>query len=103
MYNNIQIDGKTEDIICLNRSIKMQAFNWHVVECAAMYCRCCPLAIRRSKAIFQKPTVIIARNIPGRSIFMENNYLWHSQPFGPGQAEQAIKELKEIEAKLRKE
>ncbi len=103
--NNIQIDGKTEDIMPLEPlHKKYEAFNWHVVECAGNDIADVVRAIEEAKAIFQKPTVIIARNIPGRGVsFMENNYLWHSQPFGPGQAEQAIKELKEIEAKLRKE
>lgn len=103
--NNIQIDGKTEDIMPLEPlHKKYEAFNWHVVECAGNDIADVVRSIEEAKAVFQKPTVIIARNIPGRGVsFMENNYLWHSQPFGPGQAEQAIKELKEIEAKLRKE
>ena len=103
--NNIQIDGKTEDIMPLEPlRAKYEAFNWHVVECAGNNIADVVRAIEEAKAIFQKPTVIIAHNIPGRGVsFMENNYLWHSQPFKPGQAEQALKELKEIETKLLKE
>jgi transketolase len=103
--NNIQIDGKTEDIMPLEPlRAKYEAFNWHAVECVGNDIADVVRAIEEAKAIFQKPTVIIAHNIPGRGVsFMENNYLWHSQPFAPHQAEQALKELKEIEAKLLKE
>lgn len=103
--NNIQIDGKTEDIMPLEPlHKKYEAFNWHVVECAGNDIADVVRAIEEAKAIFQKPTVIIAHNIPGRGVsFMENNYLWHSQPLQPHQAEQALQELKEIEAKLSQE
>ena len=100
--NNIQIDGKTEDIMPLEPlRDKYEAFNWHVVECVGNDIADVVRAIEEAKAIFQKPTIIIAHNIPGRGVsFMENNYLWHSQPFQPGQAEQALQELKKIEKKL---
>lgn len=103
--NNIQIDGKTEDIMPLEPlRAKYESFNWHAVECAGNDIVDVVRALEEAKAIFQKPTVIIAHNIPGRGVsFMENNYLWHSQAFVPGQAEQAIKELKAIETKLLQE
>ncbi|MBI2037885.1 MAG: transketolase [Candidatus Magasanikbacteria bacterium] len=103
--NNIQIDGQTEDIMPLEPlRAKYEAFNWHAIECAGNDIADVVRAIEEAKAIFQKPTVIIAHNIPGRGVsFMENNYLWHSQPFQPHQEEQALNELKEIEKKLLKE
>lgn len=103
--NNIQIDGKTEDIMPLEPlQKKYEAFNWHAVECVGNDIADVVRATEEAKAIFQKPTVIIAHNIPGRGVsFMENNYLWHSQPFQPHQAEQALAELKKIEDKLLQE
>lgn len=103
--NNIQIDGKTEDIMPLEPlQKKYEAFNWHVVECAGNDIADVVRAVEEAKAVFQKPTVIIAHNIPGRGVsFMENNYLWHSQTFQPHQAEQALAELKKIEEKLLQE
>jgi hypothetical protein len=32
---------------------------------------------------------------------MENNFLWHSQPFKKGQEKQALEELREIEKQLK--
>lgn len=103
--NNIQIDGQTEDIMPLEPlAKKYEAFNWHIIECAGNDIADVVRALFEAKAIFQKPTVIIAHNIPGRGVsFMENNYLWHSQPFQPHQAEQALEELQIIEKMLLKE
>ena len=36
-----------------------------------------------AKAIYEKPTLIIAHTIPGKGVdFMEGNYLWHGNPPG---------------------
>lgn len=103
--NNIQIDGTTETIMPLEPlADKYRAFNWHVIECNGNDIADIGRAFEEAKKIHEKPVVIIAHTIPGRGVsYMENNYLWHSQPFKPGQAEQAIKELKAIGAQLKKE
>ncbi len=31
---------------------------------------------------------------------MENDYLWHSKPFKPGEAEKALKELRSLQGKI---
>lgn len=101
--NNIQIDGKTEDIMPLEPlADKYRAFNWHVIECSGNDVADVVRAFEEAKNIFQMPTVIIAHTMPGKGVsYMEGNYLWHSQPFKPGEAEQALKELKEYEARLK--
>jgi transketolase len=101
--NFIQIDGQTEDIMPLEPlDAKYRSFGWHVIECNGNDIADVVRAIEEAKSAYQQPVVIIAHTIPGRGVsFMENNYLWHSQPFKPGEAEQALKELKEIEAKLK--
>ncbi|MEK7655055.1 MAG: transketolase [Patescibacteria group bacterium] len=103
--NNIQIDGDTEDIMPLEPlHAKYEAFNWHVIECNGNEIADVARALGEAKKIHQKPICIIAHTIPGRGVsYMENNFLWHSQPFKPGQAEEALGELKEIEKKLKKE
>lgn len=100
--NNIQIDGQTEDIMPLEPlADKYRAFNWHVIEASGNDISDVVRAIEESKAIYQKPIVIIAHTIPGRGVsFMEGNYKWHSLPFKPGEAEQALDELRAIEQKL---
>lgn len=103
--NYIQIDGKTEDIMPLDPlADKYRAFNWHVIECNGNDIADVVRALDEAKAMGQKPTAIIAYTIPGKDVsFMENNYLWHSRPFKPGEAEQALTELKAIEKKLKKD
>ncbi|MBI4457653.1 transketolase [Candidatus Uhrbacteria bacterium] len=100
--NNIQIDGKTEDIMPLEPlRAKYEAFNWHVIECDGNDITDVVRAFHEARNIFQKPICIIAHTMPGKGVsYMEGNYAWHSQPFKPGEAEQAVKELQAIAAKL---
>ncbi|MCR4278557.1 MAG: transketolase [bacterium] len=101
--NNIQIDGTTEDIMPLEPlRQKYESFNWHVIECNGNDIQDIHRAVEDAKKIHQKPICILAHTIPGRGVsYMENNYRWHSQPFAPGEAEQAIAELKAHAKRLR--
>lgn len=101
--NNIQIDGDTEDIMPLEPlKDKYEAFNWHVIECNGNDIPDVIRAIEEAKVMRQRPVAIIAHTVPGRGVsFMENNFLWHSQPFKDGQEKQALQELKEIETQLK--
>lgn len=103
--NNIQIDGDTEDVMPLEPlRKKYEAFNWHVIECNGNDVEEVNNAIEEAKCIHQKPICILAHTIPGKGVsYMENNYLWHSQPFAEGQAEQALAELRAAERELRAE
>jgi transketolase len=95
--NNIQIDGYTEDIMPLEPfRAKYEAFNWHVIEIDGHDFYDIISAVAEAKAIFEKPTCIIAHTIAGKGVsFMERDYTWHSKPFKPGEAEKALKELRE--------
>lgn len=95
--NNIQIDGFTEDIMPLDSlAKKYEAFNWHVVEINGHDFHQIIGAVAEAQAIYERPTVIIAHNIAGKGVsFMERDYLWHSKPFKPGEADKALEELKE--------
>lgn len=101
--NNIQIDGDTEDIMPLEPlTDKYRAFNWHVVECNGNDIRDVVRALDEARVVRQKPVCVLAHTVPGKGVsYMENNYLWHSQPFKPGQAEQALIELKEEAQRLK--
>lgn len=94
--NNIQIDGFTENIMPLEPlRAKYEAFNWHVIEIDGHDFYEIISAVAEAQAIYEKPTVIIAHTIPGKGVsFMEGDYLWHSKPFKPGEAEAALKELR---------
>ncbi|MBI2798168.1 transketolase [Candidatus Saccharibacteria bacterium] len=80
--NNIQIDGNTEDVMPLEPlAMKWQAFNWHVIEVDGHNFDEIIGACNQAKAIFEKPTCIIAHTIPGKGVdFMEYDFRWHGIP-----------------------
>jgi transketolase len=100
--NYIQIDGNTEDVMPLDPfEAKYKAFGWHVVGCSGNDIADVVRALEEAKTLATKPVVIVAHTTPGKGVsYMENNYLWHSQPFKAGQAEQALDELKAEEARI---
>ena len=106
--NNIQIDGYTEDIMPLNSlSAKWEAFGWHVQEIDGHNFEMINDAIGLAKSTFDKPSVIIAKTIPGKGVsFAERDFRWHGDPLGkkdvPGdppkeeQVDIALKELRTL-------
>ncbi len=67
--NNIQITGMTEQIMPLEGlRAKYEAFNWHVLEVDGHNIAEFVAATEQAKAIYEKPTVIIAHTIPGKGI-----------------------------------
>jgi transketolase len=103
--NNIQIDGFTENIMPLESlRAKYEAFNWHVLEIDGHNFEEIIAAAAEAQAVHEMPTVIIAHTIPGKGVdFMENDYLWHSKPFKPGEAERALAELRTLGGKIKSE
>jgi transketolase len=103
--NNIQIDGFTENIMPLEPlREKYESFGWHVLEIDGHNFEEIIAAVAEARAIYEKPTVIIAHTIPGKGIdFMENDYLWHSKPFKPGEAKKALHELRTLRGKIKSE
>ncbi len=95
--NNIQIDGNTEDILPLEPfAEKYKAFGWHVIEVDGHNIKKVIDACEESKAVFEKPTVIIAHTVPGKGIpFMEYLSEWHGKPPTKEQADEAIRDLEE--------
>ncbi|MAG16393.1 transketolase [Candidatus Woesearchaeota archaeon] len=103
--NNIQIDGHTEDIMPLEPlEDKYKAFNWHVLHIDGHNFQEILDAVKHAKAVYEKPTVIIAHTIPGKGIsFMENLPEWHGKPPKEDEAKKAIEELKAAEKKIDEE
>jgi transketolase len=103
--NNIQIDGYTEKIMPLEplRS-KYESFNWHTIEIDGHNIEDFVDAVNEAKAIYEKPTVIIAHTIPGKGVsFMERDYRWHGKPPTKDEAEKAIKEIRTLGKKIQSE
>ncbi len=103
--NNIQIDGVTESVMPLEPlRKKYEAFNWHVLEINGHDFHQIISACAEAKAIYEKPTMIIAHTIPGRGVdFMENDYTWHGKPPKPEEAKIALKELRTLAGKIKSE
>lgn len=80
--NNIQIDGFTEDIMPLNPlADKWRAFNWHIQEIDGHNFRAIDEAWGQAKAVFDRPSVIIANTISSKGILaFERKYEWHGKP-----------------------
>ena len=109
--NNIQIDGMTENIMPLESlRAKYESFNWHVIEVDGHNMREFIDAVEQAKAIFEKPTVIIAHTIPGKGVpEIEFDYRWHGVPPGAGptdkvpadkQGEVFLKDIRSMKGKV---
>lgn len=112
--NNIQINGFTEDVMPLEPlEEKYQAFGWHTLHIDGHNIEELIDAVNHAKAVFNRPTVIIAHTIPGRGVeYMERKFEWHGVTPGGGpedivpkarQAEEAIKEIRTLGGKIMSE
>jgi transketolase len=113
--NNIQIDGFTEDVMPLdNLKAKYESFNWHVLEVDGHNIRAIVDACNEARAIYEKPTVIIAHTIAGKGVeFMEEKFEWHGippdaqdVPGAPKKGEQgkmALDEIRTLRGQIRSE
>lgn len=96
--NNIQIDGVTEQIMPLEPlRDKYEAFGWHVLEVDGHHIGHFVAACEEAKAIYEKPTIIIAHTIPGKGIpDIEFDYKWHGIPPKPEDAKHFIHDLRTL-------
>jgi transketolase len=103
--NNIQIDGVTEDVMPLEPlREKYESFNWHAIDIDGHNIQHLVDAVHEAKAIYEKPTVIIAHTIPGKGVsFMENDYVWHGKPPNKEEARKALLELRTLGGKIKSE
>lgn len=104
--NYIQIDGNTEDVMPLDpMDKKWEAFNWHVQTIDGHNIEEIVQAIESAKDEINRPSIIIARTIPGKGVsYMENRYEWHGTPPGisdvsgaPAKADQVKVALDELQ------
>lgn len=116
--NEIQLSGTTNSIMPLEPlNEKWRSFGWNVIEIdgnniaeilfamnfiheKSSINNANPESIANENSKFdeKKPTVIIAKTIPGKGVsFMENDYKWHGKSPNKEEAERALKELSEDE------
>ena len=103
--NNIQIDVFTENVMPLEPlPDKWRAFNWHVIEVAGHDFRALNEAVEEAQAVYEKPTVILSHNIPGRGVKeFERDYKWHGKPPNKEEAKMALDELRTLGGKIQSE
>ena len=100
--NNIQIDGYTETIMPLEPlRDKYEAFGWHVLEIDGHNIPQFIAACSEAKAIYEKPTLIMAHTIPGKGIAeIEGDYRWHGKPPTREEAVVFLNELRTMKGKI---
>jgi len=100
--NNIQIDGYTEDVMPLNDLVaKLESFNWHVQEIDGHNFEMIDDAIGQAKAVFNRPSIIVANTIPGKGVVeFERRPEWHGKTPNEEEAKMAMKELRTIGGKI---
>jgi transketolase len=96
--NNIQIDGYTEDIMPLEPlAEKFKSFGWHVIDIDGHNIQQIINACNESRAVYEKPTMIIAHTIPGKAVsFMEHSFEWHGKPPSKEDMDKALEELENM-------
>ena len=83
---------------------KYQAFGWHVLEVDGHDIPQFIQACEEAKAIFEKPTVIIAHTIPGKGISsIERDYRWHGKPPTREEANVFLNELRTLGGRIASE
>lgn len=100
--NNIQIDGRTEEVMPLeDLKEKWEAFGWHAIEIDGNNIEAVIDACSMAKAIVEKPVVIIAHTIPGKGVdFMEFDFRWHGAQPDSDQAKIALKQLRSLNGQI---
>lgn len=100
--NNIQIDGFTENIMPLEPlASKFESFNFHVQEIDGHDIEDIVRAFNTAKAVYEKPSVIIAHTIPGKGVHeFERDFKWHGVPPNKEQGESALKQIRSMNGKV---
>ena len=103
--NNIQIEGFTEDIMPLEPlKEKWESFGWHVLEIDGHNFEEIFRSVDEAKAIFEKPSVIIAHTISGKGVpEFERDFHWHGKPPSEGEGKKALDELRTLGGKIKSE
>lgn len=94
--NNLQIDGKTSDVMEIEPlADKWKAFGWNVLECNGNDIKDVISTYKKAEKSKNKPSVIIANTVMGKGVrSIENNYKWHGKAPSKEEAIDFIKQIK---------
>lgn len=95
-YNEVQLDGRVEDIMPLEPvKKKWEAFNWAILEIDGHNIEEVLDSLDKACGINDRPTVIIAHTIKGKGVsFMEGKAAWHGRAPNDDELKQAVEELR---------
>ena len=93
--NQLQIDGKVEDVMNIDPiADKYRAFGWEVIEIDGHDMAKVVEAFDKAGAVEGKPTVIIAETIKGKGVdFMEDVAGWHGKAPNDEELSKALEQL----------
>jgi len=95
-YNEVQLDGRVEDIMPLEPvKKKWESFNWAILEIDGHNMEEVLDSLDKACGINDRPTVIIAHTIKGKGVsFMEGKAAWHGRAPNDDELKQAVEELR---------
>ena len=96
--NNLQICGKTEDVMAIEPLVdKWMSFGWNVIETDGHDMNKILGAFEEAKGLDDAPTVIIFNTVKGKGVsFMENNAAFHGKACNKKEFEIAVEELSKV-------
>lgn len=91
--NNVQIDGKTNDVMNVDPLLqKFEAFGWNVIECDGNNIK--ELISSFAARVSDKPNVILAKTVMGKGVpEIEGDYSWHGKAPDDTKCERFLKQL----------
>jgi transketolase len=96
-YNKLCIDGKIEEVMCLEPYMdKWRSFGFNVIDVVDGHdLKQLMDAYDRAEKTIGRPTIIICYTVKGKGVsFMENVCEWHGVAPNKEQLDKALKELK---------
>ncbi len=93
--NEIQIDGKTEEVMPVESLVlKYRAFGWRVIETNGHDFRRLLTAFHQAKEEKRRPVVVIVHTVAGKGVsFMEGKPEWHGRSLTDREWQRAISKL----------
>lgn len=94
--NNLQIDGKTDEVMSSSPlDKKFESFGFEVIKINGNNILEIMQAFAKAKTVQNKPTCIIAETVKGKGVsFMENKAEWHGKALNEEQYNWAMEELR---------
>lgn len=93
--NNMQIDGRTEEVMPLEPlRTKLEAFGMEVFEVDGHNIGSIMEVFAKVRMVYERPSVILLHTIPGKGVgFMEGLVEWHGKAPSAAEAVEALSEL----------